>query len=275
MKRNIFILLMVLILPLTVNAATQFQSGPTGSCITVDTSGNLDVSGKLAVTGTASAPGITFAPTTDATDPLIIKDSGGTRRGRLNVKEVWVDPDATSTSIITGAYAAGTNTASYKTTAAVLTITNDESQGRNIVVTISSGVTAGATLAGYVTITGTTTTGIAVTEVLVTSQTVSSNYAYVRLVSISVTITACDQVTARAPTGGQKASFAVGIGNKFGLSNSIYVVGDIYAVRENGVMIDPTAVTSRDATYDTIDFATNPTGVQDYEIWYRGVQDQY
>ena len=134
---------------------------------------------------------------------------------------------------------------------------------RTISVTVSSAA-AGATLVGTISIVGIDSTGAACTEsvTLSTSATATSNYAFAYLTSITISVTSI--------TGGSgyaSMEIAFGIGAKLGLPASINAATDVYVIIENGVSLSVSA--QANATYNTIDFASDPDASKDYQVWMR------
>ena len=76
-------------------------------------------------------------------------------------------------------------------------------------------------------------------------------------------------VTFSAGTAAATLWFNVATGVKLGLCANIDAIADVYLIKENatGIRYNNSSVTV-DATYDTVDFVTDPAG-NSIEIWYR------
>lgn len=189
--------------------------------------------------------------------------------GIVNLQQFFLDlPSADSDS-----YRTGTGGIRVTTTNLVVGITSTTTNftqpvyGRNII--IFSSFTTGTdttTVTGNAIVIGTDTTGKINRETISFSTTETSgvgNIAWTYVSSITFSATAISSATG-------DAFLFVGTGNRIGLNNNISAATDIYKLIEAGADVRPEAANvSINPTYETIDFATNGDGSNDYSVYYK------
>ena len=125
---------------------------------------------------------------------------------------------------------------------------------------------ATTTVTGTLVVTGTNAQGTSTTDTLTISTNAATGVvAFSQITSVAWTITAIsggDTATGSTDDG----NLEVGSGNVIGLANGITAAADVYKVIEDGADI---STYTANATYNTIDFATDPDASNDYVIYYR------
>jgi len=128
---------------------------------------------------------------------------------------------------------------------------------RNVVVAVT---TTSATMAGTFVIEGTSHRGNSTTETLVIAgtTTVTGAVAWRTIDTGTLTMTSISGASGNM-------TINIGTGEKIGLGNELAYTDDIVFVDEAGTK---TTTYTANATYDTIDFATDGDGSNDYKVYY-------
>ncbi len=185
----------------------------------------------------------------------------------------WVDVPTADPNLIVVSMHVSTAALVAGTTGFTLLIASQTDYPRNYTCIISSRA-EGAAVVGSLEIIGTDSIGTARTETIaISSVTASGNYPFAYVTSVRVTITSI----ADNPDGGNlqstDCSIDVGTGVKMGLCTNIYETTDVFTVLEDGAATDPSG--KANATYNTIDFASDPDASKDYEIAIRAPMQKW
>lgn len=212
------------------------------------------------------APTERSTPWNDITEKgrFIAKDVVASR-GLLSVHETFIDIAAVSTfSYINKLVPITTLTASGTSYTLAKTDYANSVHGRNITVSIFFVTgTSTMTVNGSLVVVGVDMRGNSATETLSISTTAATgNTAWASITSLTI------GATSISSSGETDARINIGRGTKIGLSNNVYVAGDIRKVI-GAAVLDTTYTLS--TTIDTIIFTAAPNNTNDYEVTYNAI----
>jgi len=190
---------------------------------------------------------------------LLVQDQLYNASGLLNVRLNFENlASASATGLNSVTIATATLVASATTWTLAGGDVTDMAEARNV--TILFATTTITSLTGSLSVTGTDHRGNAATETIAISTygSTAGNVAWRSITSATLTV-----ATIVGASGDLLVSF--GTGNKIGLLNDILASANVKKVIEAGSAVTTATV---NATYDTIDFATDADGSNDYVVVY-------